>query len=165
MDKYSVSGTSELSIAPFSLPVATAAEPVTGNGREPGILRTPAFAPSLAPGNFDPFAVDERIGHLLPGFMEILPDRSPGNSHDCTCLLLHQPVQVDEFQEFKLFGEDYDWFLFVSGIALRCITAEGAAGIHPALDPWPAPPSHPIRYLSFLHRSPTRAHGIVRPRG
>jgi len=98
--KDDVFGTSELSITPFSLPVTAAAEPVARHHGERGILRAVTLNPSLTPANLDSFAVDERIGHLLAGFVEVFPDRSPGDPHDGTCLFLRKTVQIDKFQEF-----------------------------------------------------------------
>ena len=58
---------------------------------------TPPFDAAFTAGDLNFFPVDEGIGNLTPGFMEIFPYGTPGYPDDSPCLLLLQPVQVDQF--------------------------------------------------------------------
>ena len=104
------------------------------------ILRTQAGLPftgtlpldtAFTSGDLYFFPMDKGVSNLSPCFMEIFPDRTPRHPDDSTRLLLLQPVQVDQFQQFELFRKE-DNRVIIGNITLGRITSERCLVIHPS---------------------------------
>jgi hypothetical protein len=67
-------------------------------------LRAPAFRCFCASGHLDAFPIDQRIGNLASGFMQVAPCGLAGDSEFLSRLFLFEPFEIDEPYQFDLIG-------------------------------------------------------------
>lgn len=107
----------------------------------PGIITSWAdsLALFLAPEEFDQFAIDESVSHLLPGFMEILPECLARYAQLLGCLFLRKPFKINEPENFHLIRVQDHPLRLIPEFALGSITSEWTAPNRPTANPWSSP--------------------------
>jgi hypothetical protein len=67
-------------------------------------FRASAFRCFCTAGHLDPFSVDQSIGDLAPGFVEIAPSGLAGDPEFLGSFFLFEPFEIDEPYQFDLIG-------------------------------------------------------------
>jgi hypothetical protein len=71
---------------------------------------TSAFVSEGTPIHLDGLAMDEGIGNLSPGSMEVAPEGFPGDSHHGGCFLLFKAQEVNESKDLKFVRKEHNAF-------------------------------------------------------
>jgi hypothetical protein len=67
-------------------------------------FRAPAFSSFGAAGHLNAFPVDQCIGDLAPGFMQVAPRSFARDPEFFCCLFLFEPFEIDKPDQLDLIG-------------------------------------------------------------
>jgi hypothetical protein len=98
-----------------------------------GTFRASAFSSFCAAGHLDAFSINQCIGNLAPGFMEVAPRGLAGNAEFFCRLFLFEPCEIDEPYQLDLIGLERDSLSLLLGTAAGFVTAGFRAAGYGAL--------------------------------